>query len=239
MASFFTFWLPAAAVLFSWEAVLINPGRISLWFGLCLVAAGVIAWQLATSLVDRLSILLLLAGVFWWGLWLDFSLAKFALPVVIAVLLVYVGLFSRVQEGSARPYAWLAVFLGGTFFWSSIAFGMVTVLGRSLWESLLVFLAAFCIFARSATIRSRSGAELPVLFYFLLILLAAEIFSVLVWLPFTEITLGLLATVALLFFYDMAKYMAHATLIRRRIIVKKIILYVVFIILVLFSTPWQ
>ncbi|MBI4134484.1 MAG: hypothetical protein HY471_00025 [Candidatus Sungbacteria bacterium] len=231
MASLLTFWLPLALVLFSWEAVLLNPGRIGLWFGVCLIAAAVIAWRACSGVLDRLSVLLFLAGVFWWGLWIDFATIKFALPVFIAAAFAYV------LSSPSRTH--LALFLGGVFFWSSIAFGLVTVLGRGLWESLIVFLAVYGVFVRAATVHSRSGAAFPFSLYVVLLLVAAEVFSVLVWLPFTEVTLGLIATAALLFFYDVAKYIADPALIRRKIVIKKVLVYAAFVVLVLASTPWQ
>ena len=72
-----------------------------------------------------------------------------------------------------------------------------------------------------------------------MLLLGAEVFSVLVWLPFTEVTLGLLLTIIMLAAYDLLKYLTKPELIVRRIIVKKLVVYVFFLVLVLASTPWQ
>jgi hypothetical protein len=253
------FWILLGFIVFSWEALIFNPSRILFWFFICVVSSILLAFFVTKShrfswrkiVLNGFGILFFSTGVFWWMLWLDFAFLKFVFPIIIGLAFAYVIFLALKYRGQDFPKSVkLALFSGGTFFWSSISFGLVITIGWSLWESLLVFLIPFSVFAGIAIKDSFSKDnnqeesqdikffDYSGIIYFLLLLLAAEIFSCLIWLPFTEVTLAFLLTIMLLFFYDLSKYIVNPKLISRKIIAEKVIIYFVFIVLVVLSTPW-
>lgn len=239
MLAIIKFWLPLSAILVSWELGLWQPAWF--WYALALAIASSlvlvfslnpqpIAW--CYSLPGRLAFMVFVICVFWWFFWLDLAWLKYFLPIVFWLVMVYAFLEIQSQRERSLPPHWrLALFLGGTFFSGSVCFGLLTVLGWPLWSALLIFLAVLAVFSWSAMV-SLEG-------FLLLLLLGAEIFSVIVWLPFTEATLGLILTIIMLGAYDLLKYLTKPELIVRRIIIKKVAVYIFFLALVLASTPWQ
>lgn len=233
------FWLPLFAVLVSWELGLWRPAWFWLALVLALAASLVLTFFLKPKLVswraflpDSLAFTVFVISVFWWLFWLDLAWLKYLLPLAFWLVMIYA--FCEIQGRKERdlPPPWrLALFLGGIFFTGSICFGLLTVLGWPLWSALFIFLAALAVFSWSAMARLEG--------FLLLLLLGAEVFSVIVWLPFTEATLGLILTIIMLGVYDLLKYLTNPELIVRRIIIKKIVVYVFFLVLVLASTPWQ
>lgn len=233
------FWLPLFAILASWELALWQPS----WFWYSLILAILASLTLGFFLnpravswkrhwPDLLAFTTFIVCVFWWLFWLDLVFIKYALPVAFWLVMAYA--FVDIQQQALRnfpPHWRLALFLGGTFFSSSVCFGLLTVLGWPLWSALLIFLGALAVFSWSALVHLEG--------FLLLMLLGAEIFSVIVWLPFTEATLGLILTIIMLGVYDLLKYLANPELIVRRIIIKKIAVYTFFLVLVLASTSWQ
>lgn len=245
MKALLFFILPAVALVAGWELVLADPQQIWYWFILALFSSGLLSFSINFSLpwrrawADRVSFVVLAISVFWWLLWLDFSYFNYAVPVIFWVLMVVLLRYTRVRELEILPPSLrLAMFLASSFFASSLSFGLVTVLGYSLWLVLVIFLLVLALPTWAATIYLQQLGKNWVLSYLFLLLVLAEFFTVLVWLPFTEITLGLILTVVILAFYDLLKYFVKPELTVRRIIVKKIIVYAVFLLLVLLSTPW-
>jgi|GEM_PF-2037255 len=241
------FWLPLFVILISWELALWYPSGFWYSFGLAIVASAVLAFFLNPgpiawhhSLPDRLAFMVFVVCIFWWFFWLDLAWLKYILPVVFWLAMVYAFWEIQGQNERGLPPHWrLALFLGGTFFSGSVCFGLLTVLGWPLWSALLIFLACFAVFSWSAMMYLEADSADIIRGFLLLMLLGAEIFSVIVWLPFTEATLGLILTIIMLGAYDLLKYLTKPELIVRRIIVKKIVIYIFFLALVLASTPWQ
>lgn len=245
MQVFLFFILPLAGLGLSWELVLADPQRIWYWFILALAGGGLLSFSVNFQLpwrrawADRVSFVVLLASVFWWLLWLDFSYFNYAVPVIFWLLTVFLLRHTRGRELEILPPSLrLAMFLASSFFASSLSFGLVTVLGYPLWLVLVIFLLVLALPTWSATIYLEQLGKNWLLSYLFLLLVLAEFFTVLVWLPFTEITLGLVLTIVILALYDLLKYFVKPELTVRRIIVKKIIVYAVFLLLVLVSTPW-
>lgn len=247
MLAIIKFWLPLFAILVSWELALWYPKGFWYALGLAIGASLVLvsflnpgsrAWRY--SLPDRLAFMVFVICVFWWFFWLDFAWLKYFLPVVFWAVTVYAFREIRSQKELGLPPHWrLALFLGGTFFAGSVCFGLLTVLGWPLWSALVIFLAALAVFSWSAMVFLEADRNNLIRGFLLLILLGAEIFSVIVWLPFTEATLGLILTIIMLGTYDLLKYLTKPELIVRRIIIKKVVVYIFFLVLVLASTPWQ
>lgn len=240
------FWLALLATLASWELLLWRPSQLWYWLVLNLAASAALSNFLAAGelpnkppLGDRLALIIFNASVFYWLLWLDFGLVKYFIPWLLWLVLLYLLVAgSRQNRSSALLTVRLVFFLGGTFFSASIAFGLVTVLGWPLWLVLLIFLAAFAALAGSGIFYWAGPPRHLLIAYLALTLLAAEALAVLSWLPFTEVTLGLVLTIIILASYDLLKYFVQPELIVRRIIVKKIAVYGFFLVLVLVSTAW-
>ncbi len=238
------FWASLAGVLFSWELALFDPPRVLYWLLLCLVASGVASARLSAPgrgfwsvLVDRMSVVLFCAGVFWWLLWLDFQYLKFGIALLLWVAFVY-GMRRETPGEHQSITLRLILFFGGTFVWTVTSFGLLTVIGWQLAEAFAVFIASFGVFAYSGlcTLTRSPGRLLAA--YLLLVLLGIEFFSVVAWLPFTEVTLAAILTVLVLASYDLIKYYLYPERIRKRIIVKKLLVYGFFLAVVLASTSW-
>lgn len=239
------FWASLLGVLASWELVLIDPARILYWLLLCLISASTASLRIggdgrpfSGALMDRISVVLFAAGVFWWLLWLDFEYVKFAIGVAVWAALAY-GM-RRENPGEHRSATLrLMLFFGGTFVWSVTSFGLLTVIGWQLAEALAVFIASFGVLAYSGlNLLAPRDRKSGLAAYLVLFLLGVEFFSVVAWLPFTEVTLALVLTVLLLASYDLIKYYVYPERIRKRIIAKKLIMYAFFLSVVLVSTPW-
>src|SRR3989338_7516719 len=247
MSSILKFWLPLLAILASWELGLLYPSWFWYWLVLGVSASltlgffmnpRTVSWQ--RYLPDVLAFMAFAASVFWWFFWLDLAYLKYVLAMVFWLVMAFAFVDIRNNRPRDFPAHWrLSLFLGGMFFSSSVCFGLLTVLGWPLWLALLIFLTGLAVFSWSAMIYLEERPDNLIRGFLFMLLLGAEVFSVLVWLPFTEVTLGLLLTIIMLAAYDMLKYLTKPELIVRRIIVKKLVVYVFFLVLVLASTPWQ
>lgn len=240
----FILWLGLLGVLASWELALADPGRVLYWLLGCLVAASVVSLKLSDEegtfqsvLVDRIAAVLFSVGALWWFLWLDFAYAKFAAPVLVWLVLAYASTREQTR-GRVSPTVRLMLFFGGTFFWAVTSFGLLSVIGWEVWETLAVFGASFAAFAYAGVHTLGAPRQDTFRAHLALVLLGLELFSVVAWLPFTETTLALILVVLALFGYDFIKYYLYPDLIRKRIIIKKVALYALFLIVVLVSTPW-
>lgn len=245
MNSIFLFILPLLGLGLGWELVLLRPAEIWYWLILVITGSIILSFSVDRHLplnrawADRASFVVLSLSVFWWLLWLDFKYFNYAAPAVFCFLLAYFLRKTRRRElETLSPTLRLALFLGGTFFVSSLSFGLITVLGYPLWLVLVIFLLALALPAWSAVVYLRQLGQNWSLSYLFVLLLLAEFFTALVWLPFTEMTLGLVLTIMILALYDLLKYFVKPELTVRRIIVKKIAVYTIFLVLVLLSTPW-
>ncbi len=245
MNSIFLFVLPLLGLGLGWELVLARPTGLWYWLVLVVVSSVILSFSVDWHLpwrrawADRASFVVLLTSVFWWLLWLDFKYFNYAAPALFWLLVMYFLRSMRRRDLEILPpAARLAMFLASTFFASSLSFGLVTVLGYSLWLVLVIFLLTLALPAWSAVVYLRQLGENWWLSYLFVLLLLAEFFTTLVWLPFTEMTLGLVLTIMILGLYDLLKYFVKPELTVRRIIVKKIMVYAVFLLLVLASTPW-
>lgn len=242
------FWLALGVELASWELLIWRPH--ALWYALALNLGASFGlsyflsfkdWPAKIRLGDRLGLMVFNASIFYWLLWLDFGLIKYFLPLIMALMLAYL---LRAEGAAARRVGGLeslrlVIFLGGMFFSASIAFGLVTVLGWPLWLVVLIFTGAFSLLAWPAIFYWPLGGERLLFGYLAMGLLAAESLAVLLWLPFTEMTLGLMLTIIVLASYDLLKYFIQPELIIRRVIVKKILVYVFFLTLVMTSATWR
>lgn len=244
MLKSFMFWLSLLGVLASWELALADPGRTMYWLLLCLAASSAVSVRLSDEgdpfwpvLADRIAGVLFSVGAFWWFLWLDFAYAKFAAPVLVWLVLVYALREERIG-GRVGAAVRLMLFFGGTFFWAVTSFGLLSVIGWEVWETLAVFGASFAAFAYSGVHTLKAPPRDTLRAHLVLVLLGIELFSVIAWLPFTEVTLALVLTVLVLFVYDLIKYYLYPDRIRKRIIIKKLALYAFFLLVVLVSTPW-
>jgi len=244
MLSFLSFWALLGGLLLSWELVLYSPSHIFYWFVLCLFCSfflililtkNVLDWK--KGFADYISFILFCSGAFWWFLWLDFNVIKYAIPFVIWWFIVYFAKESR-KMGVISKKEKLVIFFGGTFFWSAISFGLLTVLGWRLWYCLLIFVFSFSFLSFSSVGLISDLPMQKIKSWLLMILLSAEFFICFAWLPFAENTLSLITTLCVLFVYDFQKYYLDPGLIKRKIILKKIILYLLFFCLALASTPW-
>ncbi|OIO49530.1 MAG: hypothetical protein CO042_00410 [Parcubacteria group bacterium CG_4_9_14_0_2_um_filter_41_8] len=246
MFYFALFWASLIGLLASWEMALYSPAYIFYWFGLCLASSVLSAlfltknsenWKKAT--ISRLSIVLFSIGVLWWLLWIDFVLVKYTIPFILWILIVYL-VQNSYKMGVLGRKEKLALFFGGTYFWSAISYGLLTVLGWKIWLCLLIFLASFGILIFSVVqIISDDMDYRKTKAFILSLFIGAEFFVVISWLPFASATLALILSVGALFVYDLIKYYVNPDLIRRRIIARKIIVYALFLLLALLSTPWH
>lgn len=238
------FWLPLIVILAGWEGLIFYPQGLWYYLPVLILAAGWLSCHLARGQKksERLGALLRFlafsAGAFFWFLWLDFSWLKFLSPLFVWLLLVF--LFKPQQEhGRLDANTALILFLFGTFFGAAVSFGVVTVLGWPLWAGALIFLAAEACLAQGADFGERPHWLGPGLPFLLVVFLGSELWAVIVWLPFSETVLALLATLAVLLLYDMAKYFVNPALSRRPIIIKKIIIYGCFLLAILLLSRWQ
>lgn len=258
------FWLSLFLVFLAWELVLIKPEGFVYWFALCLLASIAASFRfsfgkkesgppvktgwrkflLTGDFPDKLLLILFSLGVFWWVLWIDFFVIKFILPIIFWLALVYFFRdLSQRHHTVMPPKMRLSLFLGNVFFWSSIVFSLLTVLGWAIWLGLLIFLGLMAILGWVANeylyLNNEAPEQCKIRSYLLLLLLSVELFAVIVWLPFAELTLALILTIAILFVYDLLKYHIQPELIRQRIIWRKILAYAALLAIVLGSTPWQ
>lgn len=246
MRKLILYYLPLITLLFSWEILLAKTNLFWYWFILTLASGIALSFWLDKgakkyqSLIDRLAFVILIASIFWWLLWLDFGFFNYFAPIVFWLAVIYFLRYTKNDERETLSLpSRLALFLGGIFFSSSISFGVITVLGYPLWLGLIIFLLIIALpMWSSVTYLQQLGGSFEKNYVFLMLLIA-ELFSVIVWLPFTEITLGLILTIITLAAYDLLKYFAQPELIVRKIIVKKLLVYIVFLLLLLVSTPWQ
>ncbi|MBI2050372.1 MAG: hypothetical protein HYT31_01025 [Parcubacteria group bacterium] len=238
------FWLGILGVLASWELALADPGRVLYWLLLCLASSSIVSVRFSDDtspfrgiMADRIAVVLFVVGAFWWFLWLDFAYIKYAVPFLVWLGLMYASARLR-SEQSQLVTVRLALFFGGTFFWSVTSFGLLSVIGWEVWETLSVFGVSFGVFSYTGvrTLQPPPGSVFSA--WLVLLLLGLELFSVVAWLPFTEVTLALVLTVLVLFCYDFIKYYLFPERIRKMIIIKKLAIYAFFILIVLVSTPW-
>lgn len=245
MVAYALFWTFFSCILLSWELVLVYPAQIFYLIFLCILASTALSWFLVkdeektkSSILNQISFIFLCLGIFFWLLWLDFIFVKFAVPFVLWIAIFYIIRGSD-KTGIMRKITKLGIFLGGTFFWSSISYGLLTVLGWQLWQVFLIFLFSFIFISWPAVKTLEPDSLNYIKAWILLVLLGAELFAVIAWLPFTELTLALILTLFVMFVYDLEKYFIDPLLIRRRIIIKKALIYLIFLCLVLISTPWS
>jgi hypothetical protein len=244
MSAILFFWLPALVILAVFEALLFKPAWLWYYLILLILAGSTLSWQLARQEIKRtrLSFLALFLtttiGAFFWLLWIDFAWFKFLLPPLMLAIVSWLALPGQ-QYGKVSSATFLSLFLAGTFFWSTVSFGLLTVLGWPLSHAVLVFLVAFILLAQGANFSERRDWPGTYLASILLILLGMEIWSVIVWLPFSEMSLGLLTTLAVLLIYDLLKYFIDPALIRRRIVWRKLVIYFIFTLVILLLLRWQ
>ena len=244
MLKSFIFWLGILGVLASWELALADPGRTLYWLFLCLVSLSVVSVRLSDEtsqfrgiIADRIAFVLFGVGAFWWFLWLDFAYVKYAAPVLVWLVILYASA-RHGSEKSQLVTVRLALFFGGTFFWAVTSFGLLSVIGWEIWETLCVFGVSFGVLSYTGvrTLQQSTGSAFRA--WLVLLLLGLELFSVVAWFPFTEATLALVLTVLVLFCYDFIKYYLFPERIRKMIIIKKLAVYAFFLLMVLISTPW-
>jgi hypothetical protein len=246
MVSKILFWLLLALLLLSWELVLARPVELLYWVSLCIGASAGLGWYIVQGeqnwkqiLVQRLGFVLVSVGIFWWVLWLDFVVLKFIVPLVGALVFAYVlhDSITQMPHGLSGK-AQLILFFGGTFLWASVSFGLLIVLGWELWSTLGVFVVSFGVLAYLGVGYLTTQTSEHVRMWLLVLLLGAQFYSVIAWLPFTEVTLALLLVIPIIAMYDFLKYYLKPDLIYGVIIARKIALYVLFMVLVLASTSW-
>ena len=245
MISSSVFWIFQIGLASSWELVLINPSHVFYWIILCVASALYLAWfcsrkeeKTKQALLDQISFVLLSIGIFWWVLWLDFEWLKFASPVLFWAIFAYLT-YDSAKNGVFSKNLKLAIFFGGIFFWSTIAYGLLTVIGWGLWLVLLIFFLSFALISWPSICLLGDHRSQRIKAWFLILFLSAELFSVIAWLPFTGPMLSVILTIGLLFIYDLEKYYISPEKIRTKIIAKKIFVYLFFLAGVLFSTPWH
>lgn len=253
----FKFLLGLLILLLAWELALLRPAYLMFSFLLAASASFYLSFLFVPPAAapqglaagwrrfwpDRLLFIVFNLSFFWWLLWVDFRALKYLIPIFSAFALLY--FFTRVRRPGQKtipPQIGLVLFLGGVFFTAAAAFGLETVLGWPLWAALFIFTAALAILALPAANLYEGEQETLRLgrrrSFLIILLLGAEFFSALVWLPFTEFTLALFMTLALILAYDFLKYYLRPELIRTRIIVKKAFVYSGFLLLLLALTPW-
>ncbi|OJI07327.1 hypothetical protein BK004_01175 [bacterium CG10_46_32] len=244
MIKFLVFWVSLLGILISWELVLLDPSNILYWLFLCLVASGIASLRLSggdggfwSVLIDRISVVLFSIGVFWWLLWIDFEYIKFVVAALVWCVLVY-GMRREKPHEHMSVTLRLILFFGGTFVWTVTSFGLFTVIGWKLIETLGVFIVSFSVFAYSGVHTIARNQKGLLTAYLVLMLLGIEFFSVVSWLPFTEATLALILTVLVLGSFDLIKYYIYPERIRKKIIIKKLLVYAFFLVVVLVSTSW-
>ncbi len=233
MRKLLTFWLPLAAVAASWELVLWRPGWLWYWLILNLVGTGFFLVWLARGriLIDWLPLLVVNLGVFWWLLWLDFAALRYIFPLFFMPF-VYKVLKESGQSDEAlfTEQGQFLLVLGGTFFVSSTCFGLLTVLGWQLWPASFIFLIAFALLIYPG--------RAQLVDFLILCLLGIEAFAILAWLPFSELTLGVLLTIFVTASRDLLKYFISPDLIVARIIWKKAVFYLGLTAFVLIFSVW-
>ena len=257
----FKFLLGLAALVFGWELGLAKPDY--LFFSLLVTALASVYLSLwlspqVSSLsgrsvfagwrffwLDRILLLAFNLSFFWLILCGDFQFFKYLPPIFIAVLLFYFfSWLRRDSETSTLPVQMsLIFFLGGIFFTAAVTIGLVVVLGWPMWGGMLIFMGVLALLAAPANnylYAEKSKVPLgdKLKTYLILLLAGAEFFSTIIWLPFGELTLALILTLLLIFVYDFLKYYLAPELVRPRIILKKIVVYSIFLLFLLASTPW-
>jgi len=241
------FWVSLVALFASWEAVLLRPAAILLWFFLCLIAGALLSWTVyhasvarqGSLLADRISLVLFGSGAFWWLLWQDFATLKFVFPVGLWFVLLYVVLAQyKNKSEEVIPQVRYILFLGVIFFWATVTFGSILVIGWSLWKALLLFLALFSASSWSAAYCYLPRHAVQKRAWLVLMLYTAEAYAVLVWLPFAETTLALVLSIFIMLAYDLLKYYAQPELIRRGVVARKLFLYLLLLFLAFVMTPW-
>ena len=244
MVNFLGFWALFIGLLLSWGLVIYSPAHYFYWFILCLVFAVFLSYvstrndkQFKSYIIDCLSFVLLCTGIFFWLLWLDFGIIKYIIAALVWMAIVYFMRDSRSMGVLARKTK-LGIFFAGTFFWATISFGLLTVLGWKIWHCLIIFIFSFAVLSFTGIQIIADNSKDKIKAWLLCLVLSAQLFSVIVWLPFTEVTLALILTIFILFIYDLLKYYLNPDLILRRIIKSKIIVYLIFLALALISTPW-
>jgi hypothetical protein len=239
------FWMAIFGILVIWELVLILPEFIIVWLGFCIVLSAFTSWQLGQQdeplkqiLLDRFSFVLFNVGVLFWLLWLDFAFLKFFIAIIIWMAMSY-AFFRAVYKERITQTMRLLIFFGGTFLWSTISYGLLTVIGWQLWQTLIVFSISFSVLLWTGLMVLKTSIYNTMRVWLLLLLIGVEFFSVVAWLPFTEVTLAIILSLFLLFSFDLSKYLVNPELIRRKIILRKILVYMLFLGVVLLSTPWS
>ncbi len=240
------FWISIVGMLVSWNMVLLQPEEIIRWFGVTLVSSSIIAWLVFQSgnwrrlLIDRLALVCFSIGVYWWLLMQDFAVFKYIFPVVIWLFVVsFLREYQKNNHIEPTPKLRYTLFFGGLFTWSTVAYGVVFVVGWQLWQGFLLFLIPSILFSYSAIRYVSEDSTKQTLSLLLHTLIMSETFLVLLWLPFTEASLSLIVSAVSLFSYDMLKYYADPDLVRKQIMLKKAVLYAVFIAVALITTPWH
>ncbi|MDZ4221462.1 MAG: hypothetical protein U1C18_01155, partial [Patescibacteria group bacterium] len=178
------FWIGLAGVLVSWELVFFDTQHVLYWLFLCLAGSGIASMRLSEEgdsatgvFVDRVACVLFCVGAFWWFLWLDFAYFKYAAPVAVWLVMVH-----ALRRSSSALHISSAVrlmlFFGGTFFWSVTSFGLLSVIGWQLWQTLALFMASFSVLAYAGVRTLRSPGSGTARAWLVLFLLGIELFSV-------------------------------------------------------------
>lgn len=188
--------------------------------------------------VDRIAVLLFVAGLSGWLLWVDYAFLKYAFPLFGAGLLWHGYGDTTARFGVLSAHARLSLFFANTFFWATIGYGVVSILGWQLWYGTVFFLLPLYFSGKAAFVSIEKQPHAQHIALLVLLSISAQAFIVLLWLPFNETTNALLATLVSLFVFDMLKYFLAPSLVRRKIVRRKILAYAAICLLVLISTPW-
>jgi len=239
------FWAFFFSLILSFEFLLLYPANYFYWAILCLASSTGISWFLTkeekktkTSVAYQIIFILFCFGIFWWILWLDFKIIKFFIPV-FAWVFIFSLIKDSVKSGIMNKKTKLACFLGASFFWSTICYGLITVLGWKLWAVFFIFVFLFLIISWPASLSLDCSFGNSVKAWLLLVFLGSELFATIAWLPLAESTLGAVFTLMILIVYDLEKYYVNPESVRRRIIVRKVLLYILFLTAILASSSWS
>ena len=209
---------------------------VAVLFSLSIRANEKFPWR---TFFDRAALVATIVGLQIWLLWVDFVYAAYIIPIIGTVLMWRLFQGTYRHGGRLGSRSRLGLLFSGLFFWGTISFGVTSVLGWQVWQGMLIFVLPCVLFARTALAALVAARGETACYTLLLTVIAAEAFAVISYLPFTEMTSGLLITLITLFVYDMLKYSADPQLIRHHIIIRKIAAYAAILALVLISTPWD
>lgn len=235
-------WYKALAATFA--AAVLAFGSFSFWslvFGIALYCVAFFWHRKEHGEVLTVSFLAFVAflsiGGYVIGNQTDFFEYIGGLQIIVAAIayLVFLGIFSAVPAGTRVSVSEAGVHTALLLFWTMLS-GMLVDRWGSLW--FVVFFAVVALIAHEVILRSHGERGVKSRGYALVAgLIAAELLSVLRFLPFHLIPQAIIVTVALVIFFDALR--AHLEgRIGRAFLIEKAVTFAFFAVLLGFFSKW-